>query len=97
MDSKKRAAIKKVANHVKPTIMIGAEGLHKNIFDSIDNGFNTNEVLKIKVSRVDKSDKEITRKYANEIESKNACDVVAVIGTTIIVYKESKNKDKRMF
>lgn len=97
MDSKKRAVIKKYANRLKPTVIIGAEGLHDNVVTSINNAFNTNEVLKVKVNRVDIEDKNIVREIANEIEKRNNCDIIGVIGTTIIIYKAHKDADKRMF
>ena len=96
LTSKQRSYVKSKAQHIKATFQIGANELHENNVRAIRETFNTKEILKIKVNRVNKEDKEITRKMAEQIAKEVEAQVVGVIGTTIILYKQHKDKDMRM-
>ncbi len=97
LTSKDRATLKSAAQKIKPTFQIGAAELHENILKALDDTFNTKELVKVKVNRADKSDKEICRTIAEEIESKIDVQVVGIIGTTIILYRAHKDETKRQF
>lgn len=97
LTSKNRAELKSAAQRLKPTFQIGAAELHENILKALDDTFNTKELVKVKVNRVDKSDKNICRELAQEIETKINAQVVAIIGTTIILYRPHKDEEKREF
>lgn len=96
LNSKERSILKKHAQHLKPTVQIGAAELHENNIQSISDALNNKELLKIKVNRVDKSNKDITRNIANELEEKANLDVVGIIGTTITVYRPAKIIEDRI-
>ncbi len=96
MTSKERATLKSAAQKLKPTFQIGAAELHENVLKGLDDTFNTKELVKVKVNRADKSDKNIVREIANQIEEQINVQVVAVIGTTIILYRQHKDEDKRL-
>lgn len=96
LNSKQRAILKAEANKLKATFQIGAGELHDNNIAAIAQTFNTKELVKIKVNRQDKTDKNVTRDFANELSQKTDSQVVAVIGTTIILYKQHKDKDLRI-
>ncbi len=97
LTSKERATLKSAAQRIKPTFQIGAAELHENILKALDDTFNTKELVKIKVNRADKSDKNICRELADEIEKNIDVQVVAIIGTTIILYRAHKDETKREF
>ncbi len=94
ISSKDKALIRKYAQKIKPTFQVGAMGIHDLNIAAIREGFNKKEVLKVKVNREDKTDKEIVKEVASSLESKLNCVVAGVIGTTIILYKENLNIDK---
>lgn len=96
LTSKQRAILKQNAQRIKPTVQIGAAELHENSIKAINDSLNNKELVKIKVNRIDKTNKKITREIANELEQKASLDVVDVIGTTIIVYRESKDPENRI-
>ncbi|WOO86415.1 YhbY family RNA-binding protein [Mollicutes bacterium LVI A0039] len=96
LNSKQRATLKAASNRIKATFQIGAGELHENNIAAIAQTFNTKEIVKIKVNRQDKSDKQVTHDFAEELSKKTDSQVVAVIGTTIILYKQHKDKDMRM-
>ncbi len=94
ISSKDKALIRKYAQKIKPTFQVGAMGIHDLNIAAIKEGFNKKEVLKVKVNREDKTDKEIVKEVASLLESKLNCVVAGVIGTTIILYKENLKIDK---
>lgn len=96
LDSKQRAKLKAEANKLKASFQIGAGELHESNIAAIDQTFNTKEIVKVKVNRQDKNDKDITRIFAEELSTKTNSQVVGVIGTTIILYRQHKDEDKRM-
>lgn len=96
LNSKQRAQIKSEANKIKATFQIGAGEIHENNVLAIAQSFNTKEIVKIKVNRQDKTDKNITSEFATELAEKTDSEIVAIIGTTIILYKQHKDKEKRM-
>lgn len=93
MTSKQRAQLKKHAQVLKASFQIGAGELHESNLNALVDAFNKKELVKVKVNRVDKTDKNITREIANEIETKTDIQVVDIIGATMILYKKNKNSD----
>ncbi len=93
MTSKDRSKLKGIAQSLKATFQIGAGELHKTNLDAIELAFNNRELVKVKVNRVDKTDKKIVRDIATKIEQLSDIQVVDVIGTTIILYKKNKKEE----
>ncbi len=96
LNSKQRAILKAQANKIKATFQIGAGELHDANIRAINQTFNTKEIVKIKVNRQDKTNKNITKQFANTLSEKTSSQVVNVIGTTIILYKQHEDKEKRI-
>ncbi len=92
MTSKERAILKKEAQVIKSTFQIGNGMLHESNIKALKDGFNNKELIKVKVNRADKTDKQIVEKIANEIQEKTTIEIVDIIGTTIILYKKNKNE-----
>ncbi len=96
LTSKQRSNLKAKANKLNATFQIGALELHEGNIQAIRDTFNNNELIKIKVNRQDKTDKNIAREIADELEDKIGVQTVGIIGTTIILYKRHEDKEKRM-
>jgi len=95
MTGKERSEIKKIAQKEKAIFQVGSSELHKGNIVAIAEAFNTREIVKIKVNREDKTDKKITREIAEELQKKIfGCELIAVIGTTIILYKKMEDQEK---
>ena len=93
MTGKERSEIKKIAQKEKALFQIGAGELHDGNIKAIAEAFNTREIIKIKVNREDKSDKKITREIGETLAKKiKGSELIGVIGTTIILYKEEEQK-----
>lgn len=96
MTSKQRAFLKSKAHHLNATVQVGAASIHENMINSLNEAFNNRELLKVKVNRIDKSDRNEVKNVANQIQEASDIQVVAIIGTTIILYKEHKDPEQRM-
>lgn len=83
----KRQELRKQAHTLKAKCQIGSNGLTPSVIQNIDEMFNTQELLKIKVNRTDKDDKTIVRAFAEEISKRLNAEVVYIVGTTIILYR----------
>ena len=95
--SKQRAILKSKAQSMKPLFQIGASELHENNIKAISDTFNNKELIKVKVNRVNKEDKNIANEIAQKLaQSINGIETVGVIGTTIILYKEHEDPQRRM-
>ncbi len=69
---------------LKPTVMIGKNGVTDNTFISINNGFNTKELLKIKIQDGCELEKE---EVAALVGKKTKSKLVQIIGNMILLYK----------
>ena len=87
LNNKQIATLKGLANRLKPIVMIGKEGLSDNLFSSIDDAFNTHELIKTKVL---KSCDTSINELIIEICSNCHCEHVQTIGKVIIFYKRGK-------
>lgn len=97
LTGKEKATVRKVAQKYKAEFQVGAKDIHQGNIDAINEGFNSKEVMKIKVNREDIYDKKIVGEIAQKLEKELKCQIAGIIGTTIIIYKEHKDEDKRMF
>ncbi len=97
LTSKQKAQIRKEANKIKASFQIGAQEVHRSNILAIRESFNTKEILKVKVNRANKEDKNITKELASLLEKEIAGSQVAgIVGTTIILYREHEDVEQRM-
>ena len=88
MTSKERAKLRAEANGLDPIFQIGKEGVTDAVIAQIEDTFNTRELFKIRVHL--ESSPEGPKEIATKISEATGCDVVQVIGSKFILYKESK-------
>lgn len=85
MTSKERAKLRAEANGLDPIFQIGKEGVTDAVVAQIEDTFNTRELFKIKVHL--ETSPEGPKEIAQKISAATGCDVVQVIGGTIVVYR----------
>ncbi len=86
--SKQRSYLKSLAQQVKPTVFIGKQGLTENILKELETGFESRELVKVKIQEgCELSPKEV----ANEFSEKLGAEFVQAIGRKFILYRESKD------
>ena len=85
MTSKERAKLRAEANGLDPIFQIGKEGVTDAVVAQIEDTFNTRELFKIKIHL--ESAPESPKEIAQKISEATGCDVVQIIGGTIVVFR----------
>ncbi len=91
LTSKQRAYLKSLANGIDPIFQVGKASLTPEFTASVNDAFNTRELLKIAVLKNCADD---PRELAQMIAGRTHSDVVQVIGKKIILYKPDKEDPK---
>ena len=77
------------AHHLKPVVIVGANGLNDNVLHEIDQAVDHHELIKVRLNAGDKQDREAMIAIICE---KARADLVQQIGHIISIYR--KNHDK---
>ena len=85
MTSKERAKLRAEANGLDPVFQIGKEGITDAVIAQLEDTFNTRELFKIKVHL--ETSPESPKELAEKIAQATGCDVIQVIGGTIVVFR----------
>ncbi len=85
MTSKERAKLRAEANGLDPIFQIGKEGITDNVVSQLEDTFNTRELFKIKVHL--ETAPATPKELAAQIALKTGCEIVQVIGGTIVVFR----------
>ncbi len=91
MNSRQREYLRKAAHDLEPMVRLGKEGFTDNQAQSILDVIESRELIKVKILQNSRVEKE---EVAKEIEEKTGCEVVGIIGKTIILFKENSEKPK---
>ena len=90
MTSKQRAYLRGLANKLEAIFQIGKNGINDNLIKQLDDALEARELIKIKVHNTAPDD---IKTIANEVANQTASEIVHIIGSKIILYKHSDNKD----
>lgn len=86
---KQRSFLKKLAHDLEPTVFLGKGGLTENIKKELINGFESRELVKVKIQESCNLDpKEVANQLAQELDA----EFVQAIGRKFVLYRESKDK-----
>ena len=85
MTSKERARLRAEANGLDPIFQIGKEGVTDAVIAQIEDTFNTRELFKIKIHL--ETSPEDPKEIAAKIAEATGCDIIQVIGGTIVVFR----------
>lgn len=91
MTSKQRAYLRTMANSLDTIFQVGKGGVGENMCKQINDALEARELIKLRV--LENSDYS-AKEAAAEIAEYVGADVVQVIGTKFVLYKESKDKKK---
>lgn len=91
LTSKQRAQLRGLANHLDTILMVGKEGIGDNLIKQADGALEARELIKGKVlETAPMSPREVAEALAPVTRS----EVVQVIGTKFVLYRQSHKKDK---
>lgn len=88
LNSRQRAQLRGMANDMETIFQVGKAGITDNTIKQVVDALEARELIKL---RILESCPTSVRQTADSIAEKVNADVVQVIGTRFILYKESKN------
>ncbi len=74
-----------MGNRLKAEIIIGKDGIYEGTFQSLENSFNTKELVKIKLLETSPIDK---KEAAQQLASRSHAEIVQILGNTILLYRK---------
>ncbi|MBE6039620.1 MAG: YhbY family RNA-binding protein [Clostridiales bacterium] len=89
---RERSELKKMAQGIKPCVMIGKEEVTPTVIKAIDDYLEAHELVKVQIQDGAVLDPKET---ANEIASELGADFVQAIGRKFVLYRQSSDPDKR--
>ena len=91
LNSKQRAQLRGLANDIDTIIHIGKDGIGDNLVKQANDALEAREIIKGKVLE---NSMLSAREGAEELAKATRSEVVQVIGTKFVLYRESHSKDK---
>jgi len=91
LSSKQRAYLRGMAQNIDTIFQVGKGGVTENMCEQIGNALEAREIIKLRV--LDNSEY-TAKEAANEIAENVGADVVQVIGTRFVLYRESVDHKK---
>ncbi len=88
LTSKQRAQLRGMANTMETILQIGKGGISEQTIKQIDDALTARELIKIRTLETSPI---TSREAADAIAEKIGADVVQVIGSKIVLYRESKD------
>ena len=92
LTSKQRAQLRGLANSIDTILHIGKDGIGENLIKQADDALEARELVKGKV--LDNNIEYDARAAAAELAQATRAEVVQVIGTKFVLYRESHSKPK---
>ncbi len=88
LNSRQRAQLRGMANSYETIFQVGKGGINEQLLKQVDEALEARELIKL---RTLENSPETSRSAADEIADKVGADVVQVIGSRFILYRESKD------
>ena len=92
LTSKQRAQLRGLANTIDTIIQIGKDGIGENLIKQADDALEARELIKGRV--LDNNIEYDARLAAAELAKATRSEVVQVIGTKFVLYRESHSKPR---
>ena len=96
LTSKQRAQLRSLATNLDTIVHVGKDGIGDNLIKQVNDALEARELIKGRV--LDNNIEYDARTAAEELAKATRSEVVQVIGTKFVLYREShsKPKDKRI-
>lgn len=92
LTSKQRAQLRGLANGIDTIVHIGKDGIGENLIKQVGDALEARELIK---GRVLENSMLTAREAAEALAVSARAEVVQVIGTKFVLYRQSHNKDKK--
>ncbi len=93
MTSKQRAYLKSLAMQQEPVCQIGKSSLTPEVTESVREALEARELVKIRILQ---NCPEEAGQIARTLSERTRCEIVQVIGRTIVAYKEGRDSKKQI-
>jgi RNA-binding protein len=87
LTSKQRSYLRSLANNLQPIFQVGKGGINDNMINQFSDALEARELVKATVLRNAESD---TKLVSEEIAELTQSEVVQVIGSKFVLYKQSE-------
>ena len=92
LTSKQRAQLRGMANGLDTILQIGKDGIGDNLVKQANDALEARELIKC---RVLENAMLTPREAAQDLGKRSRSEVVQVIGTKFVLYRESHNREKK--
>ena len=92
LTSKQRAQLRGLANTIETILIVGKDGIGDNLVKQANDALEARELIK---GRVLETAMLTPREVAEALAPLTRSEVVQVIGTKFVLYRQSHNKEKR--
>ena len=89
---KQRSELKKIAQEMRPTVMIGKDEVTTNVISAIDDYLEAHEIVKVQIQEGALLDPKET---ANEIAEELGAEFVQAIGRKFVLYRQANDPANR--
>jgi RNA-binding protein len=86
-----RKYLRSQAHHLKPLVLIGRNGISKQVLGSVDLALKDHELIKVKFGEFKEAKKEISAEIAQTTKS----ELIGIIGNIAIFYRQHAEPEKR--
>jgi RNA-binding protein len=91
LTGKQKRFLRSKAHHITPIFQVGKGGVNSNLVKQVEEALEARELIKVSVLQNCEDDKDTV---AEELSSGSKAELVQVIGSTIVLYKESINQKR---
>jgi RNA-binding protein len=91
LTGKQKRFLRSKAHHIQPIFQVGKGGVNSNLVKQVEEALEARELIKVSVLQNCEEDKETV---AEELSTGSKAELVQVIGSTIVLYKESSNQKR---
>ncbi len=88
LNSRQRAQLRGLANNIETIFQVGKSGVTENTVKQVSDALEARELIKLRTLETCPTS---SRETADELAEKTEADVVQVIGSRFVLYKESKD------
>jgi RNA-binding protein len=86
-----RKYLRSQAHHLKPLVIIGRNGINKQVIGSVDLALKDHELIKVKFGEFKEAKKEMSAEIAQVTKG----ELVGIIGNIAIFYRQHPETEKR--
>lgn len=88
LNSRQRAQLRGMANDMETILQVGKSGISENTIKQVNDALEARELIKLRVLETCPL---TSREAADQLAAETNADVVQVIGTRFILYRQSKD------